>query len=414
MAYRTLTGIGGSPSDPVYTYASSLHHDIHIKPYVLRILKAHTLHLAEKKIIPGEAAEKVLEALNRLEEEEPPPQGYEDIYEWIEARLEELAGRNAKYIWIGRSRNDHVAAALRLYTRDRLRDTIRWIGEAIGALEKLQREYKGVIIPLHTHRQPSQIGTVDCLIAAWIEGLERSRAILEHAISMLSQGPLGSGAGAGTVAPIDAVELNVLAGFTGALQTSVYATGSRLDLAYAADAAAVFMAEASRIAGDLILYSSPYVGVVELPPAHVATSSIMPHKRNPATMEVLLGKTHVVVSCAAAYKHIYTGLPSGYSLDLQEGNPCLYTVLETTVQTARILADLLPGLRVDVERARELVEKYPIWSAEAAEMMALEEGTPLREAYARVAEEIRRGAGRLSPEEVLGKRRRGPPRGCTL
>ncbi len=370
------------------------------------MIRAHVEHLREKGVIDEERASRVLEALRGLECKPPGSLGYEDIFEYIEDKLEEATDGASRSIWIGRSRNDHVSAALRLYAKDKLEAIIESLDRLEDAIKGFASKYGSVLIPFHTHRQPSQIATVECLAGAWLETLTSARMLLEAALRLVDRSPLGSSAGAGTVAPIDRERLARLAGFNGVIGNPLYATGSRMDMASAVYAAALLMAEESRIAGDIIHYSSPYVGVMRVPYGHVATSSIMPHKRNPATLEVLIARAARAQACAHAYTSIYTGLMNGYSLDLQEGNPCMYTVLTDALEATRILADLVEGLSVDRARAEEVARRFVTWSAEEAEIQALEKGIPLRDAYTMVAKRIDELASR-DPRRYLEARSTG-------
>ncbi|GAB6148738.1 lyase family protein [Stetteria hydrogenophila] len=414
--YREAVGIGGSGA--VYEYTSSLSHDPEIFPYIVRVLVAHTLHLHRRGLIPGGAACKALAALLEALDAGAGAvlgEGYEDAFEALEDWLEERTRGASAYIWLGRSRNDHVSAALRLYAMDRVAEALHWLAEARGAVLRLAGRYRGVPVLLHTHAQPSQLATLDCLLLAWEEALASAWRLLHSTLTLLDRSPLGAGAGAGTVAPLDPGELAGLAGFSAVLGSSVYAAGSRLDLTAAALAAAAVLVEASRIAGDLMLLSSPYVAAARIPDSHVATSSIMPHKRNPATLEVLRARAARAAGLAAGVLAVQKGLPYGYNLDLQEANPLLYTLLRDAAESARILADLLSELEFDRGRLERLALEYPAWSAEAAELLALREGIPLREAYKRVAAEVRAGRleglleklGASSPLDLVSRRATG-------
>ncbi len=405
MVYRGIAGLGGG-SEEIYRYTTSLDHDVEILPYALRVLEAHVRHLAEKRVIPVSAAEATLRALEELKNVEPPREGYEDVWEWIEEELDRRTRGLSRWIWIGRSRNDHVSAALRMLAADRLRQLIEAIDEFLAAAGSLKAREGSVLIPLHTHRQPSQVGTLSCLIDSWIEGAVTVRRLAESVLPLVERSPLGASAGAGTLAPLDPWRLASLAGLGEPLVSSVYAAGSRLDVSAAASVAALALTEASRAAGDLILYSNPYVGILRLPDSHVATSSIMPHKRNPATMEVLVARAKRGQACLASILSIQAGLPSGYSLDLQEANPCLYLVLSDAVEAYKVLASAVEGVRVNRERALELLRLYTPWSAEEAERRALVEGKPLRDAYSEVASRLDEIAG-MDPEWAVKARRTG-------
>ncbi len=404
MKYRHLIGLREGNDDPIYTYASSLVHDHYIKQYVIEVLKSHTIHLAEQQIIPEEIEKQVIEVLEDLANEPLPEQGYEDVFEWIEDMLEEKTNGNSKWIWIGRSRNDHVSAALRLYTRDKLSEATSLIHKTIKVLDYLKDEYRGVLIPLFTHRIPSQIGTIDCLVEAWKTIYDTSQRILENAHTIVNRGPLGAGAGAGTLAPLDQERLNMSLGFRETLTSSIYASGSRLDLAVAVDSASLVLLELTRIATDLVMYQAPPYKIMIIPDSHIATSSIMPHKRNPVTLEALLGKASKAIGCSTAFKTTMIKLPSGYSLDLQEVNPCLYETMETLVSSLQVMKNIFNELRIDVKQAEEIALSSKAWSAELAEKIALEEGIPLRDSYKKTVgllEQVR------DPRELLEKRKTG-------
>jgi len=396
--YREIVGIGAE--GPVYEYTSSIGHDEHIFREAVLVLLAHSLHLLERGLAPRWAVCRSVSALLEALREGPRGVlrgGYEDVWEALEAWLEERAGPEASgYIWLGRSRNDHVSAALRLYTLGRIAETLVALVEARRLLLEAARRHLGVPVLLHTHAQPSQLATLDCLLLAWEESLASSSRLLLSAAALVDRSPLGASAGAGTLAPLEPGRLAWLLGFQGVVSNPVYAAGSRLDVSAAAAAAALFLAEASRIAGDLMLYSSPYVAAARLPAGHVATSSVMPHKRNPATLEVLRARAARGAGLLAGLLAVQKGLPSGYSLDLQEANPLLYTLLEDAAASAAILADLFSGLEWDEARLRELAERYMAWGAELAEALALKTGRPFRSAYADAAAAIREGrAGEL-------------------
>ena len=416
--YRELVGITGG-GDLVYRYTSSLSHDVHIFREAILVLSAHTLHLARRGLLSRveacRLAQALREALARSPGELLAKGGYEDVWEALEDWLRERAGAAADRLPLGRSRNDHVSAALRLWSLARIAETLVNLAAARRALLEQAKRLQGVPVLFHTHAQPSQLATLDCLLLGWEEALASSSRLLSSAALLLDRSPLGASAGAGTLAPLDPGELASLLGFRGVIGSPLYAAGSRQDMAAAVSAAAVFLVEASRIAGDLMLFSSPYVSAVRLPGSHVATSSVMPHKRNPVTLEVLRARAARAAGLAAGYLAVSKGLPYGYNLDLQEGNPLLYQALLDASEAAEVLADLLPGLEWDTERLRELAEHYMAWGAELAEALALREGRPFREAYREAAEAVRHGrAGELlrrlgysSPLELVSGRRTG-------
>ena len=414
--YREIKGYSGGM---VYEYTSSMQHDKEILREAVRVVAAHTIHLREQGILDQEAYCNVARHLFCLLEnpgEIYEHRGeYEDIWEALEAWLTKKAGSIAGEIWIGRSRNDHVSAALRL----------RAIRGALGIM-KLVNEYRKTIIDkayasggkwvlLHTHSQPAQLASAPCLLLAWEETLASIYNQLKRAVEALNRSPLGSSAGAGSIAPIDPARLAGLLGFAETISSPLYATGSRLDLSLYASTIVMLLVELSRMAEDLMLLSSPYVGVIVLPDSHVATSSIMPHKRNPVTLEVLRARAKLAVSMLSGLLGVQTGLPSGYSLDLQEVNPIIYWLESEASHALEVMNSVVEGFMWNDEALMRMQESFIGYGAELAEYIALTKKIPFRDAYKLVAESLRegdaegllRGYGFKSPVELSSLRRTG-------
>ncbi len=414
--YREIKGYSGGL---VYEYTSSMQHDKEILREAISVVAAHTIHLHEQGIIDQEAYCRVAMHILGLLEDPWVIYGqeseYEDVWEAIEAWLTKKAGSYAGEIWIGRSRNDHVSAALRL----------RAIRGAVSVM-KLVNKYRNTIIDkalasrdkwilLHTHSQPAQLASAPCLLLAWEEALASIYSQLEHVVEALNRSPLGSSAGAGSIAPLDPARLASLLGFAETISSPLYATGSRLDLSLYASTIAMLLVELSRMAEDLILLSSPYVGVIVLPDSHVATSSIMPHKRNPATLEVLRARAKLAVSMLSGLLGVQTGLPSGYSLDLQEVNPVIYRLESEASHAIGVMNRVVEGLTWDDEALERMQKNFIGYGAELAEYIALTEKIPFREAYRLVVKTLRDGGlgelleeyGFKSPVELASLRHTG-------
>ncbi|MET1101171.1 MAG: lyase family protein [Pyrodictiaceae archaeon] len=398
--YREITGIDGEGL--VYKYTSSIEHDKAIERHVAFILAAHLAHLYEKGLVPRNiVCELAPVLLDMVRKGNYIRKGFEDVFEAAEAYLEERAGDAARFLWIGRSRNDHVSAALRIYTAEKLIDLLRGLLATRRALIGLASQQGRIPIILHTHQQPSQVGTVACLALSWEKALSSITQLVFSVLELVMRSPLGMGAGAGTFAPLDPERLAELAGL-GPVLPAPYAVGSRLDLVAVVLVASLFLAEASRIAGDLIHYSSPYLGALRIPDEHVATSSAMPHKRNPVTLEVLRARAARVAGYAVGALAIMHGLPYTYNLDLQEANLLLYNSLRDAIEATRVLADVFKGMSFNEERLRELIKTYAPVSVELAEALALRKGKAFRETYAEIAKLLRTKSLRELAEELLG------------
>ncbi len=402
MKYREkLLGPG---EDWLARYTSSIRDDRTIVYEVLETLKAHVAHLAEKGLVPRDAAARIISLLDEAERrpELVLREGFEDVHEAVEAYLEERLGDEAGWASLGRSRNDHVATALRLRARKLL---LALLGSMVRLRETLlskAEQHVETVIPAHTHFQPAQPTTLAHYLLSVEEALADSwRHIHSVLVEVVDRSPLGAGAAVGTSAPLDRERLARLLGFREPVVNTLYASSSRLFLYTAASAAYTAVLVLSRFAEDMVLWSHPSLGYVELPPAHLATSSLMPHKKNPATMEVLRARAYELLGDLSALAGIEAGLPSGYSLDLQEASRHAWRILRESVMAVRVAESLVRGLKATGRGAAE-AERHPVVSPDLAEGLSLEKGVPYREAHRRVAEMLAKGLDPQSIAERLG------------
>ncbi|MEB3778921.1 MAG: hypothetical protein GSR85_01620 [Desulfurococcales archaeon] len=406
MRYRDIRGLRG---DLVYKYTASTGHDHNIYDYVMRVMGAHIIALKEADAIPGEAYHSIARALLKLWDSDPSAilsGDYEDVFEAVEDRLHSMIGDDAGWIGLGRSRNDHVSASLRLYTAESLAEIALLLVDLREALLEKASQYSGTPIPGYTHGQPSQVITGACLFQAYEESLSDATEAIIHAAHASLKSPLGAGAGGGTLVGLDERLLASLLGFNGVYNSPYYAVASRAFLHYAAQTLVLAMVELSRIAEDLISLASE--GIILLPQEHIATSSIMPHKANPVTLEILRARTGDAIAGLQAIAVIQAKLRYSYNLDLQEANKHLYTLVETLRDAINILIDIIRRIKIDEEKAFHILEKTKPWSAEAAEKLALTRRQPLRKAYREIAEKIRQGTWpTATPQQVLEERKTG-------
>lgn len=177
--------------------------------------------------------------------------------------------------------------------------------------------------------------------------------------------------------------------FNGIVYNTLNASGGRDFIVLSMALNASLLTFLSRIAEDLIISSAPQLSYVRLPNEHLSTSSIMPHKRNPVTLEVARAKAAEAIGHLTTSLAIVKGLPSGYSLDLQEINKHALKVLQDTLETITILADVVKGLEVNNESITRDLENYPVLASELAELIAIKSGRPYREVYEEMAELVR-------------------------
>ena len=349
-------------------------HDAELLPYDCRatLLHAHRLHAAG--LLSGEELDEVAE---RLEEIEYEP-GDEDVHTLIERRLGEV-GRK---IHAGRSRNDQVAAALRLYVGDAS-------DEAVGEIERFARvvleqaeEDAETPMPGYTHLQRAQPVTVGHHLLAWVEMLERDRLRFSFAREQAAPSPLGSGALAGSTLGLAAPETS--------MRNSLDAVADRdfaLDYLYAC---AVLFVHLSRIGEELCLWVTSEFGFARLPEEAATGSSMMPQKLNPDVAELARGKAGTALGRLAGLLAAVKGLPLAYNRDLQEDKEPVFAARRDVRTALSALAVLVAGITFDRRRLAEACADPQLAATDAAEAL-VGAGVPFRDAHEQVAAEIRAG-----------------------
>ena len=397
--YRTWIGGGG---DLVRRYTSSLQDDVEIAEEVIRVMKAHVRHLAEVGAVPRDAADAVVKALGELDPAELIGGEFEDVHEALEKRLIDKLGEEVGgWVGLGRSRNDHVAAAIRLAALRKTGELRRAAGRLRCVLARRALEYAECAMPSFTHFQPAQVITFGHYLLALDELVAEFLHVLKAAEDLLARSPLGAGPAGGVQTSIDRRRLAELAGFSDVVENALYASGGRFFALVLASAVVSFLAELSRAVDDFIRWNSPLIGYVEAPDDHVSTSSIMPHKRNLVTLEVLRARIGEALGHLTALHAVVMKVGMGYSLDLQEATRHLWAVLKTATEGLEVFTDFVEKMRFDCGKARQDAERYYATSSDTAETLALA-GTPFRTAYFQVARQIKEGTARLlSLEQAL-------------
>ncbi|MEL9989951.1 MAG: argininosuccinate lyase [Thermoproteus sp.] len=400
--------IGGS-GRLVAGYTSSIQDDAEIAEEVVAVMRAHVSHLVEKGVIPKADGEAVLKALGEVRAEDLLRQGYEDVHEALEDYLIGRAGPAGGWVGLGRSRNDHVAAAIRLRLLRHI-DALRSVARGLMcSAARRALEYADCVMPSFTHFQPAQPITFGHYLLALYELLADFDSALAAIRPVADKSPLGSGPSGGTSAPLDRKRLAALAGFGSVAENTLYASSSRFFAGLAASVVASALAELSRFVDDFIAWASPLVGYVEPPAEHISTSSIMPHKRNPVTLEVLRARISEAIADALALLSVQEKIGYGYSLDLQEATRHLWRVFKTAEEGLEVFRSFLDGMKFNCAKAYRDASTYPTTSSDAAEALSMR-GMPFREAYFKVAEAVKAGTAALpDPREAVKRPVYGSP-----
>ncbi|RMF82550.1 MAG: argininosuccinate lyase, partial [Nitrospirae bacterium] len=320
---------------------------------------AHARMLGRQGIVPEAEVERIVAALEEIRGEIeagtfPYSEALEDIHMNVEARLTEKVGAIGGKLHTARSRNDQVATDLRLW----LRDEVVRLAHGIVALEKvlldLAEAHAEVVFPGFTHLQTAQPVVFGHHCLAYVEMFERDHGRLADAYRRLNQLPLGAGALAGTTFPIDRLSVARELGFDGVCRNSLDAVSDRDFVIEVLAALSLLMVHLSRLAEELVLWSSPPFRLVRLPEGYCTGSSIMPQKRNPDVPELVRGKSGRVIGDLVSLLVVMKGLPLAYNKDMQEDKEPLFDAVDTAADCLAVMAGLMQGLSVDRERAREL------------------------------------------------------------
>ena len=305
----------------------------------------------------------------------------EDGHTAIESRLTERLGDAGRKIHTGRSRNDQVIAALRLWGREAVVDQVGQAIAVISRLIDLARKHSETPVPGYSHTRQAMPTTLGHFFAAWAENLLDDLTWLQLAFSHLNRSPLGSASGFGVSLPLDRQLVSDLLGFERLQVNTLAVQNDRGKAEYLAlSAAAATATDLGRLAADLILYSSDELGFLKLPVEVTTGSSIMPQKRNPDVLELIRAGASRLRSRQSEIGAIYGPLPAGYHRDLQLTKEPFLDGMASLVDMARAMQPVLEGLVVDADRCRQAL--LPSTGATDAVYRQVAAGVPFREAYA--------------------------------
>jgi len=331
----------------VIEFISSMESDVKILKYIVAINKAHTIMLIENGIIREEDGSKILWALSDLENEITPRLDVEDAHVLVEEGVIRKVGINVGgNLNLAKSRNDQVATALRMALREEVLNIIDLLINLQSSLLDLAEKNLDALIPGYTHLQPAQPTTFAHYLLAQFDASSRDLDRLLDAYKRLNLCPMGAGALATTSFPISRERVAELLGFEGLIENSIDAVSSRDFLLEVLAALSIMAVNLSRFAEDLIMWSSIEFGLIEIPDEFASTSSIMPQKKNPDTLEVIRARMSLIIGDLMAALTILKSLPSTYNLDFQEATPKLWDACNVSAKSLRILSEIVRGLKL--------------------------------------------------------------------
>jgi argininosuccinate lyase len=312
----------------------------------------------------------------------------EDVHTWVEERIEKEIGPLARKLRTGRSRNDLVATETRLWVKSEVSGLERAALELLEALLAQARRHPDALMPGYTHLQPAQPILFSHYLLAYYEMLLRDWERWEDCRARSDELPLGAGALAGTAFPLDRARLARDLGFARVARNSLDATSDRDFAAELLFGCALAMVHLSRLAEDLIIFSSPGFGYVELADAYSTGSSLMPQKKNPDSLELIRGKAAGLVGSLTGMLALLKGLPLAYNRDLQEDKPALFAGVDTTRDALTLAARVVATLRVYPERMKSATTQGFLTATDLADELT-RRGTPFAQAHEQVGKLVR-------------------------
>lgn len=311
----------------------------------------------------------------------------EDIHTAVERRLHELIGPVAGKLHTGRSRNDQVATDLRLYVVGVITETRALLTELQGAMVAQAEANLEVLMPGFTHLQPAQPILFSHWLMSYFWMLERDKSRLADALARTAVSPLGSGALAGNPFGVDRKALAESLGMPGVSMNSLDAVSDRDFVAELLFANALIAVHISKLAEDLILFSSPAFGFVRIGEGFSTGSSLMPQKRNPDSMELARGKSGRVIGALVTLLTVLKGLPSTYNKDFQEDKEALFDSVDNLSLTLAVVAGVIASLTVSPQKMTAQLDEAML-ATDLAEYL-VRKGMPFRQAHEQVGEVIR-------------------------
>ena len=382
----------------VEKYVASIPFDWRLYKQDIAGSMAHAQMLANQGLISKKEAELIIRGLVSIREEIE--QGklefkleLEDIHMNIESRLFEKIGDVAGKLHTARSRNDQVALDLRLFVKEAIGETISKLKHFQLALLDVAEANKSVIMPGYTHLQQAQPVLFAHHLLAYFEMLQRDVMRFQDCLKRTDVLPLGSGALAGVGYSIDRDFVAKKLEFSELSRNSLDAVSDRDFVIEYEAAASIAMMHVSRLAEEIVLWSSEEFSFVELDEAYATSSSIMPQKKNPDVVELARGKTGRVYGNLLGLLTVMKGLPLAYNRDMQEDKEGLFDTADKLLTTLEVFAGLIKTLKIDADRMRQVMSGSYLLATDVADYL-VRKGLPFRQAHKIVGELVQYAIGK--------------------
>jgi len=362
------------PAEIVKQFTESVSFDWRLYPHDIAGSVAHAKGLAKIGVLTRAEAAKIIRRLRAIRPQPNP--ALEDVHMNIEAAL----GPGGRKLHTGRSRNDQVATDIRLWLRENIGCQLSAINDLQRALVALAEKNVNVIIPGYTHLQRAQPVLLAHHLLAYVEMLARDAGRFADCAGRANVSPLGSGAIAGSTLRLAREFVARELGFDGVTQNSMDAVSDRDFVVEFLSAAAICGMHLSRLAEDLVLWSSAEFGFIRIGDAYTTGSSLMPQKKNPDVAELVRGKTGRLYGNLVTVLTMLKGLPLTYNRDMQEDKEPLFDSADTLGASLRVMADMLRHTKVNKARCEAAASDPLLLATDLADFL-VKRGMPFRQAH---------------------------------
>jgi len=389
----------GEANGTFVEFNNSFHFDVRLLEADIRASVAHADGLKAAGVLTEGEADKIGRGLAKLAKMITKDSSIldsvdaEDVHSFIEAKLVEMIGDTGKKLHTGRSRNDQVATAFRLWLRDEIVAVDKRVSDVQRALVEIAEQHSKAVLPGYTHLQKAQPVLWAHWCLAYFEMFARDRERLSQVAKRINVMPLGSAALAGTSFNIDRNAVAKSLGFGSVSANSLDAVSDRDFAIEFVGACSLVMVHLSRLAEDLIIYCSNEFGFVTLSDAVSSGSSLMPQKKNPDSLELIRGKAGRIFGHHAGLLATMKGLPLAYNKDMQEDKEAVFDTVDTVKICLHVAAIVLDNCAVNEDRTREAATRGHLNATELADYL-VKRGVPFRIAHEAVGKAVLFGIGK--------------------
>jgi argininosuccinate lyase len=377
---------GSEPDSVMAEINASIDFDRHLYRQDIAASKAHAAMLAKAGVITPQDAKRIAHGLDTILSEIEAgkfkfKRALEDIHMNVESRLDELIGPAAGRLHTGRSRNDQVATDFRLWVRDAIDRIDAALADYQRALAAKAHDHAATVMPGFTHLQTAQPVTFGHHLLAYVEMAARDRGRFADARARLNESPLGAAALAGTSFPLDRAMTAKALGFARPMANSLDAVADRDFVLEALSACAITAVHLSRFAEEIVIWSSPLVGLIRLSDRFTTGSSIMPQKRNPDAAELVRARSGRIVGALTALLMVMKGLPLAYQKDMQEDKEGTIDAFGALALSVSAMTGMVRDMAPDVARMRAAAGEGFTTATDLADWLTRALDLPFRQAH---------------------------------